>query len=259
MSEQVTLESKADVAVVTVNRPQNLNALNEEVMATIGERIGQATTETDARALVLTGAGEKAFVAGADIGQMREMGPEQARAFSQAGHALVEQVETLAVPVIAAVDGFALGGGLELALACDIRVAAQGSTFGAPEVGLGVIPGFGGTQRLARVCGLGAGLDLVLTGRQIDAAEAHRIGLVTHLVEQGQALSRALELGGTIAGNGPVAIECAKRTVRQGFDASVKTADELETEAFAACFGTQDQQEGMTAFLEKREAAFTGE
>lgn len=258
MSELVRLESKGDVSVVTVNRPDSLNALNREVLDELGERIREASDE-GARAIVLAGAGDQAFIAGADIPEMKEMGPQQARAFSRAGHELVQAIEELAVPVIAAVDGFALGGGLELALACDIRVAGRGSSFGAPEVTLGVLPGFGGTQRLARVCGLGRGLDLVLTGRQIPAEEAEGIGLVTHLVDEGQAQVRALELAETIAANGPIALELAKRTVRTGFDAAPATGDQLETEAFAACFATDDQEEGMAAFLEKREAEFDGE
>lgn len=257
MSELVRVESKGDVSVVTVDRPEAMNALNREVLGEIGEAL-RDVRDAGARAIVLAGAGEQAFIAGADIDQMKDMDPQEARSFSQAGHRVVETIEELEVPVIAAVDGFALGGGLELALACDIRVAAEGSAFGAPEVTLGVVPGFGGTQRLARVCGLGPGMDLVLTGRRIDAQEAEDIGLVTHLVEQGKAKAQALELAETIASNGPFAVELAKRTVRKGFDASPATADDLETEAFAACFGTEDQEEGMEAFLEKREAEFEG-
>jgi enoyl-CoA hydratase len=258
MSELVRLESKGDVALVTVNRPDAMNALNREVIGELRERLLDAE-DTDARAVVLTGAGEQAFIAGADIGQMKDMDPQEARSFSRAGHRLVDTIEELEVPVIAGIDGFALGGGLELALGCDIRVAGRGSRFGAPETTLGVVPGFGGTQRVARVCGLGPGLDLVLTGRQISAERAHEIDLVTHLVEEGQAEAKALELAETIADNGPIAVGLAKRTVRKGFDAAPKTADELETEAFAACFGTDDQVEGMEAFVEKRDAEFQGE
>jgi enoyl-CoA hydratase len=257
MSELVRLETKGEVGVVTVDRPDALNALNREVLGEIGERLRDARDQ-GVRAVVLSGAGEQAFIAGADIGQMKDMDPQQAEAFSEAGHAVVETIEELSVPVIAAVDGFALGGGLELALACDIRVAGEGSAFGAPEVTLGVVPGFGGTQRLARVCGLGPGLDLVLTGRQIDAEEAKDIGLVTHLVDEGNAKPRALELAETIADNGPIAVDLAKRTIRNGFDAPAEAADRLETQAFAACFGTEDQEEGMSAFLKKREADFEG-
>lgn len=258
MSERVQQEVKGDVAIVTVNRPDSLNALNRAVLSELKDRI-ESTTEREARAVVLEGAGDQAFIAGADIGEMRDMDPQEARSFSRAGHAVVDAIESLDVPVIAAVDGFALGGGLEVALACDVRVGTPDAQFGAPEVGLGVVPGFGGTQRLARVCGLGVGLDLVLTGRRIDGEEAHRIGLVTHLAEEGQARARALEIAETIADNGPIAVQLAKRTVRQGFDAPPEVADRLETEAFATCFGTGDQVEGMDAFLEQRDAEFAGE
>ncbi|PSG97966.1 hypothetical protein BRD56_02665 [Thermoplasmatales archaeon SW_10_69_26] len=258
MSEPVRMETKGDVALVTVDRPEEMNALNREVLGDLREQIREAR-DAGARAIVVTGAGDQAFVAGADIGEMKDMDPQQARSFSRAGHEVVETIEELEVPVVAAVDGFALGGGLELALACDVRVAARGSRFGAPETTIGVVPGFGGTQRLTRVCGLGPGLDLVLTGRQIPAKRAKEIDLVTHLVDEGQAEAEALALAETIADNGPVAVELAKRTIREGFDAAPKTADELETEAFAACFGTDDQEEGMEAFLDKREAEFSGE
>lgn len=258
MSELVRLETKGEVGVVRVDRPDSLNALNREVLGDLDERLRDAEDE-GLRAVVLASAGENAFVAGADIAEMKDMDPREARSFSQAGHEVVSTIETLDVPVIAAIDGVALGGGLELSLACDIRVAEEGASFGAPEVTLGVVPGFGGTQRLARVCGLGPGLDLVLTGRQISAERAAEIDLVTHLVDEGQAEAEALELAETIAANGPVAVRLAKQTIRRGFDASPSTADQLESEAFGSCFGTEDQEEGMEAFLEKREAEFTGE
>jgi len=257
MSETATFETKGDVAIVTVDRPDALNALNRATLDELSARVDEVI-ESQARALVITGAGDAAFVAGADIASMRDMGPDRARALSRAGHELLDRLESAPIPAIAAVNGFALGGGLELALACDIRVASEEAEFGTPETSLGVVPGFGGTQRISRIAGLAAGLDLVLTGRQIDAEEAQRLGLVTHVVDDGQARSRALELAETIASNGPVAVEAAKRTVRSGFEAPLATGDEMETEAFAACFATDDQEEGMDAFLEKREPEFTG-
>lgn len=251
------LERKDDVAVLTIDKPESLNALDLDTLEEIGERVREGVDD-GARAIVITGAGDKAFVAGADIASMKPMGPQEARAFSKAGHEVLDTIEGLDVPVVAAVNGFALGGGLELALACDIRIASENAQFGVPEVTLGVIPGFGGTQRLTRVLGLGPGLDLLLTGRRVGADEAHRLGLVSRVVDQGEVLAEALEIGQTLASNAPVALRLAKNTAREGFDASLATGDRLETEAFAACFATEDQVEGMEAFLEKREAAFEG-
>lgn len=256
MAEPVRLETKENVAVLTIDRPKALNALNTEVLAAIGDRLQEAA-EGPARAIVLTGEG-KAFVAGADIAEMAEMGPSEARAYSMAGHELLALMEELPVPLIAAVNGFALGGGLELALASDIRLASQKAVFGLPEVTLGVVPGFGGTQRLSRMVGLGPALDLILTGRKIDAQEALRLGLVTHVTAPEELLGKALELGETIAANGPVAVAIAKTAVRRGYESGLETADALEVESFAACFGTEDQKEGMKAFLEKRKADYQG-
>lgn len=251
------LERKDDVAVLTIDKPESLNALDLDTLGEVGERVREGVDD-GARAIVITGAGDKAFVAGADIASMKPMGPQEARAFSEAGHEVLDTIEGLDIPVVAAVNGFALGGGLELALACDIRVASENAQFGVPEVTLGVIPGFGGTQRLTRVLGLGPGLDLLLTGRRVGADEAHRLGLVSRVVDQGEVLVEALEIGQTLASNAPVALRLAKNTAREGFDASLATGDRLETEAFAACFATEDQVEGMDAFLEKREAEFEG-
>ncbi len=250
------LEHEDDVAIVTIDRPKRLNAIDEDLLEAFAPTFEEAAE--DARSIVVTGAGEDAFVAGADIGAMKTMGPAQARRFSQTGHELLDTIEQLDAPVVAAVNGFALGGGLELALACDVRIASENAQFGAPEVTIGVIPGFGGTQRLTRVLGLGPGLEMILTGRRIDAQEAHRLGLVTRMVPQGQALEEALDVARTIANNAPVAVALAKRTARKGFEAPLETGDALETEAFAACFSTEDQTEGMRAFLDKQEARFQG-
>ncbi len=255
MPDAVRLELKDDVAIVTVDRPKQLNALDATVLDALEEQLVAASKQ--ARAIVLTGEG-KAFVAGADISAMQAMGPDEARAFSRRGHALMDRIEQLDAPVIAAVNGFCLGGGLELALACDLRVASTRAVFGVPEVTLGVIPGFGGTQRLSRVCGLGPALDLVLTGRKIDAEQALAFNLVTHLVAPEELMAQATELAQTIASAGPLAIQLAKATTRRGADASLDTGNQLESEAFAACFATEDQSEGMAAFLDKRTPEFTG-
>lgn len=251
------LEFEDDVAVLTVDKPKALNALDEPLLGQLADRFEEAVDE-GARSVVVTGAGEKAFVAGADIQAMEPMSPKEARRFSERGHALLDTIEGLDVPVVAAVNGFALGGGLELALACDLRIAAENAQFGVPEVTLGVIPGFGGTQRLTRIMGLGPGLDLLLTGRRIDAEDAHRLGLVSRVVPEGQTLDEALDLAGTLSQNAPIALKLAKHTARRGFDASLETGDRLETDAFAECFATEDQAEGMRAFLDKRDADFQG-
>lgn len=256
MTETVRLEVKDAIATLTLDRPKALNALNHDVMDELGARLDEVADE-GARVLVVTGEG-KAFVAGADIGEMKDMGPQEARAHAQAGHELIHRIEDLAIPTIAGVNGFALGGGLELALACDLRIAGSNAVFGLPEVTLGVIPGFGGTQRLSRLVGLGPALDLILTGRKIDAEEALRLGLVSQIVEPGDLMGRVYETAGAIASNGPVAVQLAKKVTRQGFDGSLASGDALEAEAFGACFATEDQTEGMAAFLEKREAAFQG-
>lgn len=256
MSENVRVEVKDAVATLTLDRPEALNALNHEVMEELATGLDEAV-KSGARVLVVTGEG-KAFVAGADVGEMRTMDPGDARAHAQAGHELIRAIEDLHIPTVAGVNGFALGGGLELALACDIRVASSKAVFGLPEVTLGVIPGFGGTQRLSRLIGLGPALDLVLTGRKIDAEEALRLGLVSQVVEPEELMGRVYETAEALARNGPVAVQLAKKVTRQGFDGSLKSGDAMEAEAFAACFGTEDQKEGMAAFLEKREAEFEG-
>ncbi len=254
MSLKVTQDEH--VTTITINRPKRLNALDEDLITELTHALQEA--QNDARCIVLTGAGDKAFVAGADIAAMKTMTPQDARRFSQKGHTLLDTIENHDVPTIAAINGFALGGGLELALACDVRIASENATLGLPEVTLGVIPGFGGTQRLTRILGLGQGLDLLLTGRKIDATEAHRTGLITRLVPPGEALQEAQNTAKTIATNGPLAVALAKKTARHGHDANLQTGDHLETEAFAACFATDDQKEGMQAFLDKREPTFQG-
>ena len=256
MADLVRYQLSEHIATLTIDRPDALNALNSEVLRAFEARVDEAV-DSGARAIIVTGAG-KAFVAGADIGEMAPLDRDGAHAFSEAGHRLLDKLEGLDVPLIAAVNGFALGGGMELALTCDIRLASERAVFGLPEVTLGVLPGFGGTQRLSRMAGMGAALDLVLTGRKIDAAEALRLGVVTHVVPGDELLERATALAGQIAAAGPVAVALAKQTVRRGFEEELSAADAREAEAFGACFATADQKEGMAAFLEKRKPSYKG-
>jgi len=258
MSNDIVLvANEGNIGIVTVNRPDKLNALNADVLhALIGALESLAKSET--RVAIITGAGEKAFIAGADIAAMREMSTTQAKRLSALGHATGDALESAPFVVIAAVNGFALGGGCELAMACDLIYASEKAKFGQPEVNLGVIPGFGGTQRLARRVGVGKARELVYTGDMIDAAEAHRIGLCEAVFPPGELLDRARAVAKKIASKGPLAIDQAKRAMRRG-DAILETANELELQSFAMLFGTKDQREGMTAFVEKRAAQFKGE
>jgi len=254
----VTLERADGVATLTINRPDKLNALNRAVLGALRGRLEELGADASVRCCVLTGAGDKAFVAGADIAEMQALGVDEARAFAKEGHETFAMLEALRVPVIAAVNGFALGGGCELALACDFIHASSKARFGQPEVKLGVIPGFGGTQRLARRVGLGLARELVYSGAMIDAEEARRVGLVNGVHEPDQLGASVAKLASKIAGQGPFAVAKAKEVLRDGEGLRLPDANALEIEGFAACFGTADQTEGMTAFLEKRAAEFTG-
>lgn len=245
------------VVTVTIRRPEKLNALNQTVIAELGEAVG-ALDRGAARAAILTGAGDKAFVAGADIAEMSRMTPSEAKRFSDAGHALCDRIERARCPVIAAVNGFALGGGTELALACDFIYAADKAKFGQPEVTLGLMPGFGGTQRLARRVGLGRARELVYTGDVINAERALAIGLVNEVVPAGELMARVTEVAKRIASRAPLAVASSKRVMLRGYDADLVTASELEATAFAALFGSEDQREGTRAFLEKQKAEFHG-
>ena len=258
--ETLLVEDRGAVRLVTIHRPDALNALNEIVIAELSRVFHQVQEDAPAkvRAVVLTGAG-KAFVAGADIKAMAEMGEADARAFASAGHAVGEMIAALPVPVLAAVNGFALGGGCELALACDFIYASSKAKFGQPEVNLGVIPGFGGTQRLARRVGVARCMELCLTGEMIRADEALRIGLANKVFEPEELVEAALKVGETIASKGPLAVAKAKQVIHRGADEPLPAANALEVEAFAALFETADQKEGMKAFMDKRNPAFKGE
>ena len=246
------------IATVTVNRPKALNALNQE---TLEELLGcfQKLAENEAiRVVIITGSGEKAFIAGADIAFMEKLSPLAARCFAMLGQQVLSTIENLPQPVIAAVNGFALGGGCELALACDIRLASENARFGQPEVNLGVLPGFAGTQRLPRLIGRGRANELLFTGDIIDAQEAARIGLVNRIVPQAQLLASCREMAERIASRGPVAVRLCKEAVNTGVEIDLARACQYEVDQFALCFASDEQKEGMRAFLEKRPAKFQG-
>jgi enoyl-CoA hydratase len=255
----VRLEQEGPIAVLTIDRQDKLNALNAQVIAELRDAVQEVRTARDVRCLIVTGAGEKAFVAGADISEMQHMRLEQARAFAQAGHDALDALEALPFPAIAAVNGFALGGGCEVALACDFIYASEKAKFGQPEVKLGVIPGFGGTQRLLRRVGNARARELVYGGAVIDAQEALRIGLVNRVLAPADLMGAARATAANIAAMGPLAVAEAKKVLRDGEGRPLREANQLEIEGFAGCFETDDQKEGMTAFLEKRAASFKAE
>jgi enoyl-CoA hydratase len=254
--QSVDLEVTDGIALLTVNRPDKLNALNAATVRELGAAVDELRAADAVRAVIVTGAGEKAFVAGADIAELATMTPITGVASSRAGQGVFRALEQLRKPVIAAVNGFALGGGLELALACHLRVASTRARFGLPEVKLGIIPGYGGTVRLPRIIGRGRALELILTGEMIDAQEAHRIGLVNRLAEPAELLESARKLARTIAANGPVALALALESVAHGEATSSVDALHYESSLFGLLAATADMREGMTAFLEKRTASF---
>ena len=246
------------VAFVTINRPDKLNALNDQVMAELADAAGRIATEDGIRGAILTGAGPKAFVAGADIGDLARQGPFDGKARAQRGQAVLRLLETCGKPVIAAINGFALGGGCELAMACHIRIASDTAKFGQPEVKLGIAPGYGGTQRLPRLVGKGAALQLILTGEVIDAPEAYRIGLVNRVVPAGDLLAESENMLRGILAMGPLAVRLALEAVDRGLEMTLDEGLLLEANHFGLLAATQDTKEGLTAFLEKRPAKFQG-
>jgi len=257
MSDVVTVQRDGAVAIVTINRPKALNAINQAVLDGLDAALDQLEAAADVRCMVLTGAGGKAFVAGADITAMASLGAVEAERFAGSGQAILNRLASAAFPVIAAVGGFALGGGCELAMACDLVIAGERARFGQPEVNLGVIPGFGGTQRLVRRVGMSAALDLCLTGRIIKAEEALRMGLASRVVE-GDVLDAATQIAHTIASKGPVAVRLCKRAIHENADSALDSAQAAERSLFGLCFATEDQTEGMAAFIQKRTADFKG-
>lgn len=257
MSELVRSERRGVVALLTLNRPDALNALDRASLEAIRSAVADVAADESARALVLTGEG-RAFAAGADIAQMSGLTATEAEAFSRLGHDATAALEALEVPTIAAVNGFALGGGCELALACDWIYASEKARFGQPEVALGLIPGFGGTSRLVRRVGIGWAKELVLTGDPIKADEALRIGLANKVFAPDELLPAALAAAESVAAKGPLAVARAKRVMDQGQDADVRTAHALEQSAFSAIFASEDREEGLDAFLKKRDPEFSG-
>ena len=248
----ILLEKKGYIAVATINRPKALNALNSEVLSDLDELVATVKADDEIRALVITGSGEKAFVAGADIGEMSTLTKEGGTAFGKHGNDVVRAIETLPIPTIAAVNGFALGGGCELSMACDIRICADTAVFGQPETGLGITPGFGGTQRLARLVSPGMAKQLIYTAKNIKADEAYRIGLVNAVYPLEELMPAAEKLAETIAKNAPIAVRACKKAINDGLQVDMDKAIVIEEKLFGSCFQSADQIEGMSAFLEKR-------
>ena len=257
MYEHLKIEEKGNIAIMTISAPKSLNALNSTILGEIDEYLDEFEGG-NYRCLIITGDGEKSFVAGADISEMATLGPQQGETFGKRGAAVFRRIETLPCPVIAAVNGFALGGGCELAMACDIRLCSDNARFGQPEVGLGIIPGFSGTVRLARLVGQGMAKQLIYTGKVIKADEALRIGLVNEVVPQAELMNRAFELANQIAANAPLAVKAAKLAINDEYDMDADAAIVNESGLFGRCFSTEDQKEGMKAFLEKRKPNFIG-
>jgi enoyl-CoA hydratase len=256
--ENLLFELRDGVGVLTMNRPKALNALNSATIAELDQVLQREAVDPAVKALVVTGAGEKAFVAGADISEMNAMTPEQGRGFGAAGQRALARLEALPVVTIAAVNGFALGGGDELALACDLVYASEKARFGQPEVNLGLLPGWGGTQRLARRVGSMRALEIVLSGEMVDAARAKELGLCLEVLPAEKLLAHAVAKAKLIASRGPLAVAAAKRALRAGADAGLAQGLALEAEAFGLLFSTEDMREGTRAFLEKRPAQFKG-
>ena len=253
--ENILVEHDPAISTITVNRPKALNALNSHTLRELTLAVRECA---DSRVIILTGAGDRAFVAGADIAEMAPMGPWQAREFSELGHVLTALLEDIPSATIAAVNGYALGGGLELAVACDMIYASENAKVGFPEVTLGITPGFGGTQRLVRLVGKLRAKEMIFTGDWVDARRAYEIGLVNAVLPREKLLAHCRSIGEKIAVKGPLAVARAKRLVERGYDMTLRAANRQEAESFALLFDTEDRREGMRAFVEKRPARFTG-
>ncbi len=256
--ENVRTENRDGVCIITIDRPKVLNALNAQTVGEIGEAFEQARTDEAVKAVIVTGGGEKAFVAGADIRELATMTPITGKETAERGQRIFRAIETFPKPVIAAINGFALGGGCELALACHIRIASESAQIGLPEVTLGIIPGYGGTQRMTRLLGKGKALELICTGDRIGAAEAEKIGLVNRVVPADQLMATAEEMARKIASRGPLAVRAAIEAVMVGSDMGFDEGQVLEATLFGLLASTDDMKEGMAAFIEKRAAAFKG-
>ncbi len=256
--KNILLSFEGEIGILTINRPKALNALNIETLQEIQAGVQEVKNNPSCKVLILTGAGDKAFVAGADITEMKEMNSLEALNFSKMGHFTLRMIEGLDRPVIAAVNGYALGGGTEIALACDFIYASENARFGLPEVTLGIFPGFGGTQRLPRLIGKGKAKELIYTGKMVSAQEAYQMGIVNRVFPSASLMEETKKTATQIAGNGMVGIKLAKMVIDAGFNMNLAEACSLESYAFGCGFATEDQKEGMTAFVEKRKPNFKG-
>jgi len=256
--ENIRLEKKNQIAYITIDRPKVLNALNMATMGELRTVLTDLKQDREVRVVILTGGGEKSFVAGADIGELQKNNPVEAKEYTHRGQAVLDLIENLGKPVIACINGFALGGGCEIAMACTMRLASENAKLGQPEVKLGIIPGYGGTQRLPRLVGKGIAMQLLLTGEMISAQEAHRIGLVNEVVPAGQLITRAEAIAQMIIKNAPLAVQYCLEAVNHGMEMSQQEGLFLEASLFAVSCATEDKKEGTSAFLEKRAANFAG-
>jgi enoyl-CoA hydratase len=255
-AKTLSVENIGELKIISINRPESLNALNMEVLNDLEQELNKLYGDESVRVLILTGTGSKSFVAGADIKSMVKMSPMEGRSFMKKAHAVMNKIQYIEKPVIAAINGFCLGGGLELAMACDIRYASVNAKLGLPEVTLGIHPGFGGTQRLARIIGQGKASEMIFTGKFLDANEAYRIGLVQRVVTSETLMNEVKNLAASIIQNGPIAIKLAKCSLNQGLATDFKTGLNYEIESVAQTFATEDLKEGMNAFIEKRKPLF---
>lgn len=256
--KNILFEKKENIGIITINRPKALNALNIDVFNELSPLLDEITEDTSIKVVIITGSGEKAFVAGADIAYMLPMSSPEGKDWAQIGQSTLNKIENLPQPVIAAINGFALGGGCELAMACDIRIASEKAKFGQPEVALGIIPGFAGTQRLPRLVGKGLAKEILFTGDMLNAQEAYRIGLVNKVIPKEQLMSEAENMAGRIMKNAPYAVSLCKEAVNVGLETDLQTGSQYEGALFGTTCATKDKHEGMTAFIEKRKASFTG-
>jgi len=249
--DYICYEQKERTVIITINRPEALNALNSHVLEELSEVFDSIDTD-NMRTVIITGAGQKAFVAGADIVEMADLTRTKGEMFGKKGNDVFRKIELFPIPVIAAVNGFALGGGCELAMSCDIRLCSEKAVFGQPETGLGITPGFGGTQRLARLVGMGKAKELLYTARTVKAREALEIGLVNQVCSQEELMGVAMAMADKISSNAPIAVRACKKAVHEGLETDMDHALAIEEKLFGSCFETEDQKEGMSAFLEKR-------
>ncbi len=254
----IMLTHDGGICTITINRPEKLNALNRQVIDELHDAFAQLAEDQNTRVVILTGSGDKAFVAGADISEINTLSPMLARDFARHGQALMSRIENLGKPVIAAINGYALGGGCELAMACTLRIGSDTARLGLPEISLGIMPGFGGTQRLSRLVGRSAALELTLTGRQLDATEACRLGLLSRTVPQDELTDDVAQLASRLARSAPLAMRNIIQAINLGADTSLESGLDYEAQLFGLCCATEDMKEGTQAFLEKRKASFSG-